>query len=86
MTFTDDFTVSAWVKLESYTRGGIIARRNGDTEGWSLAINASGQILFEGLRIAANNVSAVSYQSVPLNKWVHVAGSMDMSGTSTLIY
>ncbi len=86
LSFTDDFTCTAWVKLESYTRGGIIARRNGDTEGWSLAINASGQILFEGLRIAANNVSAVSYQSIPLNKWVHVAGSMDMSGTSTLLY
>jgi hypothetical protein len=86
LSFTDDFTCMGWIKLESYTRGGIIARRNGDTEGWSMAINASGQILFEGLRIAANNVSAVSYQSVPLNKWVHVAGSMDMSGTSTLLY
>lgn len=86
LTFADDFTCMGWVKLESYVAGGIIARRNADTEGWSLSVNASGQVLAGAYRIAANNSVTASYQSLPLNKWVHVAASVDLSGTSVLIY
>ena len=32
MTFTDDFTVSAWVKLESYAQMSILSRYNGTSE------------------------------------------------------
>lgn len=86
LTFTDDFTCMGWVKLSSYAAGGIIARRNADTEGWSLSVNASGQVLIGGYRIASNNAVATSYQSLPLNKWVHVAASYDLSGTDAHIY
>ena len=86
LTFTDDFTCSAWVKLESYALGGIIARRNGDTEGFSFAVNSSGQVVLEALRIAANNAAVTSYASLPLNKWVHVAASYDLSGTTAAVY
>jgi len=79
LSFTTTFTCSAWIKLESYTEGGIIARRNADTEGWSLEIAASGQVSLGGYRIASNNKTIVSYQSLPLNKWVHVAATMDMA-------
>lgn len=83
MTFTDDFTCSAWVKLTSYAAGGIISRFS--TSGWILRTNASGQV-----EIYADNgaVSRAfqSYQSLPLNKWIHVAASLDMSGVSGLIY
>jgi hypothetical protein len=83
LTFTTTFTCSAWVKLSSYALGGIIARRNADTEGWSLNINADGTITLGALRIASNNKSITSYQSVPLNKWVHVAATMDVSAGDT---
>ena len=86
LTFTDDYTTMAWVKLESYTLGGIIARRNADTEGFSFAINANGQVIATALRIAGNNSSTTSYQSIPLNKWVHVAATVNLSGTSVLLY
>lgn len=86
LTFTDDWTAMGWIKLESYVAGGIIARRNGSTEGWSLAVNASGQVVSGSYRIAANNSITTSYQSVPLGKWVHVAATTDLSGTSVLIY
>jgi hypothetical protein len=80
ISFTTTFTCSAWVKLESYGAiGGIIARRNGTTEGWSLNIDASGSVVIIGQRIAANNKSITSYQSIPLNKWVHVAACLDMT-------
>lgn len=86
LTFTDDFTCMGWVKVESYTKGGIIARRNADTEGWSLYMDTTGQIIMESIRIAGNYSTTTSYQSLPLNKWVHVAATTDLSGTSVLLY
>jgi len=80
LSFTTTFTCSAWVKLESYgAAGGIIARRNANTEGWSFRIGASGQPELTGLRIASNNKAIQAYQSIPLNKWVHVAACLDMT-------
>lgn len=79
--FTDDFTCEGWVKLESYgAYEGIVARRNADTEGWSFSINSSGQLEIASLRIASNFRLITTYQSLPLNRWVHVAATMDNSG------
>lgn len=89
MTFTDDFTVSAWVKLESYADTAIASRYNG-TSGWIFKSNTSGQISLTGLNGgAANQSSVTSHQSIPLNKWVHVAAQLDMSAftaTTTTSY
>jgi len=79
MTFTDDFVVSAWVKLSSYTTGTIASRYNG-ISGWNLRVNSSGQVVLLGYNAGAVNYSYVlSYQSVPLNKWVHITAQLDMS-------
>lgn len=91
MTFTDDFTVSAWVKLTSYpASGATIASRYNGTSGWDLRINPTGQLILEGYNSgAANNSEVTSYQSVPLNKWVHIAAQLDMSAftaTTTTSY
>jgi hypothetical protein len=84
ITFTTTFTCAAWVKLESYGAiGGIIARRNVDTEGWDLAITAEGTVQLGGRRILSNNKVIASYQSIPLNKWVHVAACLDMTAGDT---
>ena len=91
MTFTDDFAVSAWIKLESYTGGdqGIVSRYNG-TSGWMLRVLSTGQILFVGYNGGAGNNSYItSYASVPLNKWVHISAQLDMSAftaTTTTSY
>jgi hypothetical protein len=91
MTFTDDFVVSAWVKLESYTGAeqAIASRYNG-TSGWRLMVNGNGQLFLAGHNAGASNVSYVqSYASLPLNKWVHVAAQLDMStftATTTTSY
>jgi hypothetical protein len=83
ISFTTTFTCSAWIKLDSYqTVGGIINRQNADTEGWSFRL-ADGRVSLLGLRIAGNNKSISSYQSIPLNKWVHVAATLDMSAGDT---
>lgn len=81
MTFTDDFTVSAWVKLTSYPSGdaGIISRFNG-TSGWIWGINNFGGVFLSGYNASASNQSRVtSTQSLPLNKWVHLSAQLDMS-------
>lgn len=89
MTFTDDFVVSAWVKLSSYAAGTIASRWDG-TSGWILDVTASGQVQMVGFNGGAGNNSYVlSYQSIPLNKWVHVAAQLDMStftATTTTSY
>lgn len=92
MTFTDDFVVSAWVKLTSYPTGttqSVIARFNG-TSGFRMEINLSGQIALYGINGGAGNFSGwQSNQSLPLNKWVHVVGQLDMSAftnTNTTSY
>jgi len=79
MTFTDDFAAGAWVKLTSYANGTIMSRYNG-TSGWILDIISTGQIVFRGYNASnANQSNVTSYQSVPLNRWVHIAAQLDMS-------
>jgi hypothetical protein len=91
MTFTDDFVVSAWIKLTAYpgSSGTILSRYNG-TSGFVFDINSSGQVRLLGYNAGAANVSYVqSYQSIPLNKWVHIAAQLDMSAftaTTTTSY
>lgn len=83
IAFTDDFAVSAWVKLESYAAGTIISRYNG-TSGWIFHVTATGQVYLGGYNGSSANLSQVnSYQSLPLNKWVHVAAQLDMSAFTT---
>lgn len=89
LTFTDDFVVSAWVKLSSYQLGNIVTRFNG-TSGWRLDVNTSGQIEVFGYNASGSNYRGFnSYQSLPLNKWVHIAVQVDMSAytaTTTTMY
>ena len=89
MTFTDDFVVSAWVKLTSYQFGMIASRYNG-TSGWYLAVGSDGRVFVNAFNGGSANFSQViSYQSLPLNKWVHVTAQLDMSAftaTSTTSY
>jgi len=91
-TFTDDFAVSAWVKLEDYpTSGymGIIGRDNSNN-GWYLIVDSEGQVYLQGVNAGAANYSrVVSYASIPTGRWVHIAAQLDMSSytaTSTTSY
>lgn len=83
LTFTDNFTCMAWVKLTSYAVGGMITRFA--ASGWLFRVSAAGQV-----EIYADNgaISRAfqSYQSLPLNKWVHVAASLNMAGASGVVY
>jgi len=86
MTFTDDFTCMGWVKLSSYGAGqqGVISRFDG-TNGWALDINPSGTVRIIGIT-SPNSRAISSFQSVPLNKWVHIAATLDMSANTGSIF
>lgn len=91
MSFTDDFVAGAWVKLSSYpAAAGIIASRYNGTSGWQLDVDSSGRVRLIGYNNGVANISYVtSYQSIPLNKWVHIAAQLDMSAftvTTTTSY
>jgi len=85
VSFTASWTQIAKIYLTSYptVAAGIQGRRNGATEGWAMYIDASGCLVVSGCRVAGNSKSAVSTQSVPLNRWVDVAVSMDMTAGAT---
>ena len=89
MTFTDDFAAGAWIYLTSYATAVIQSRYNG-TSGWDMGLNSNGQVYLQGFNGGVGNLSYVlSAQSVPLNRWVHVAGQLDMSAftaTTTTSY
>lgn len=88
ITFTDDFTCEAWIKLESYTGAvqAILSRFN-NTSGWLFFIETSGQLTLSGYNASgANFRRGTSYQSIPLGRWVHVAATLDMSGSASTIY
>lgn len=79
MTFTNNFVVSAWVKLTSYGNYTVASRWNG-TSGWGFEVDSSGRVTMFGTNAASANFSNVtSYQSIPLNKWVHISAQLDMS-------
>jgi hypothetical protein len=84
ITFTDDFTVEAWIKLESIgTQMTILSRRNsGATSGWQFYTTSGGQLTLAGWN-GANFRTVVSYNVIPLNQWVHVAATLDMSAGDT---
>lgn len=89
MTFTDDFVVSAWVNLNSYAQG-VIASRFNNTSGWIFNLEAAGQVRLIGFNASSSNYSQVlSYQSIPLGRWVHISAQLDMSAftaTTTTSY
>lgn len=84
-TITDDITVMAWVKLESYQNPQYIASRHDGTNGWYVRIDSFGRVVIAGS--SGGNVDlGTSTTALPLNQWVHVAATLDMSGTASTIY
>lgn len=90
MTFTDDFVVSAHIKLDAIGSKRVIASRYNGTSGWELYIDTTGQIVLRGYNASAANYSQVaSVQAVVTGEWTHIAAQLDMSAftaTTTTSY
>lgn len=90
ITFTDDWSAEAWVKLESYDSSGaahrtIISRRNGTVSGFGFRISNDGRVTIYGGTGSAFD-TATSVDSIPLDRWVHVAATLDLSAATGTIY
>jgi hypothetical protein len=83
VTFTDNYSCSAWVRLTSYQQGVIIGRYS--VNGFFMRVESTGQLLIAGGNGGAIDY-ATSYQSLPLNKWVHVAATMNVAGAVSTMY
>jgi len=84
VSFTDDFTIEAWVKLESYGGTYNIASRYDGSDGFRLYVNTTGQVAIYG--DGASTREFTTSNALPLGLWVHVAATLDMSGAAATIY
>jgi hypothetical protein len=88
ITFTGPFTCEAWVYMTSYTGATsvIIGRSDIATGGFFLFIDASGRPAIE-YGASSSFTNFIAYQSIPLNRWVHIAGVVtSVSSKTGLIY
>lgn len=71
-------TVSAWVKRRDETRGGNILKFVNDRfrNGYGLEISGKGLPVFY-VADTNNNYACQGSQPIPVDRWVHVAGSFD---------
>lgn len=92
MAFTDDFVCSAWIKIAANPTAvaGIVSRYNATGNGFIFYLETNGSVNLRAYNAGGSNQSGVSsYQSVPINRWVHVAAQLDMSAftaTTTTSY
>jgi hypothetical protein len=91
MDTTKSYTVSAWVKLTSTSAKQVAISQSGTNRAaFELGYQASTSnnfcfIVYDADLLDATSAQACGTRSVPLNQWVHVAGSYDaIAGTVTL--
>lgn len=89
LSFTTAFTIEAWVKLESYGNGtdelAIVSRFTSPAAGFLLRVNPNGTVNILGA--SGGSVDGqTTYQSIPLNKWVHIAAQTDLVANTGAIY
>lgn len=82
MAQTDSITIMQWLKPSVYQLGIMQSKTaTPGTDGWRLYMDVGGVITVNG-----NGRYASSYQSLPLNKWVHVAVTLSMSTSTVNMY
>lgn len=90
MTWTDDFSVGAWIKPSAFGADMTVVSRYNGTSGWTLRVDSNGVVMFIGYNGGSgNNRYIITTQTLPLNKWTHVSAQLDMSAftnTSTTSY
>lgn len=90
LDLTGDLSIEAWVKLESYTAGAIVSKyqTSGNQRSYILETTSSGTInaRFSDDGTSTNSATHTTYQSLPLNKWVHIAMTYDASTNTPVFY
>jgi hypothetical protein len=88
IAFTSAFTCEAWIYLNSYTGQiqGIVGRTDNTTGGFRFGLDSNGRP-FVDYAAASAYTQFITIQSLPLNKWTHVAAVVtSVSGKTGAIY
>jgi hypothetical protein len=81
LEFTDDFTVSVWLKdTGSLNRGIVCCGNRSGTSGWMLYRTSSNKVSFSVY--TANNRIATSTTSINTGDWFNVIGTFEKNGTA----
>ena len=85
-TFTDDFSFETWVYLDtSSTNSQIFTRYVSATSGYQFKLEGT-KPSFLGRSSGSSVDTVISKSDIPLNKWVHIAFTVNMSATDVKIY
>jgi hypothetical protein len=86
ITFTGAFTCEAWVKITNYpsSSGAMIVERldAAGQNGWYFQLGATGQVVI-GYGGGSGTNFLQTYQSLPLNQWIHIAGVISSVSSKT---
>jgi len=91
ITFTGNFSIEAWIYITGLppnVNGSSILDHDNSTStgsGWGFQLNNNNQ-LQTYYRNASGTTAFASNQSVPLNQWVHVATTVNASGSTGAMY
>jgi len=89
IAFTGDFSEGVWLYLLSYPSANACLlgqdSAGGSGSGWEMGIDSLGQI-YCFWRNASGTSQGITYQSVPLNRWIHIATSATVATPTVAIY
>lgn len=87
ISFTATYTCEAWIYLYSYQANAMVISQQSTTtgSGWYFRITSGQVTIAYGSTSTGTNIA--TYQSIPLNQWVHVAGVVSsVSGKTVALY
>lgn len=84
ISFTDDFTIEVWIKLESEQVQSVISRGDG-SHGWQMYITSTGRVIIRG-RNSGNERAIEAIPKINTGEWTHIAAHIDMSTVDGEIY
>ena len=82
------FTLRTWVKLDSHPEslGVLFANYGGNFQGWYIAVQPDGRLLFSANRLPSASRGVVSTSALALDTWSHVSVSYDGLTQQAAIY
>jgi hypothetical protein len=81
-SFTTQYTIETWVYLDSFKNQGFVSKNITDgTDGFRFYSDTTGVLAIEN-----KGRYATTYQSLPLNKWTHIAAAVDTTANTVVFY
>ncbi|MGH9844866.1 MAG: LamG-like jellyroll fold domain-containing protein [Blastocatellia bacterium] len=86
LRFTDAITLSAWVKIDTFTNSGRIITKGGQpgSRGWALTVESGGYANFQIAKDTSTLISVIS-GALATGQWIHLAGVYE-PGVALRIY